>query len=98
MGTLDLIGAAVAIDSAVRLGGVSGSTPAINDHIARSRTINQGWGVSVAILAGVELVLGIATTAQAIDAPRPVAVWVVPTPGGFAIGGRFGGPPAQWRD
>jgi hypothetical protein len=92
LGAIDAVGAVVAIDSAVRLDGVDGSTSEIDAQIIRSRTVNQGWGVSIAILSGVEFVLGIASTVQGIQSPNPVRVWVVPTPGGAAIAGRFGAP------
>ena len=74
------------------------STSEITDQITRSITINQGWGVSIAILSGVEFAVGISSTIQGILGPRPMQVWVVPAPGGVAIAGRFSTPRLQRRD
>ncbi|GEM_PF-2851231 len=96
LGAIDVAGAVVAISSALHLDTLSVSGADLNDQLVRSRTINQGWGVSMAILSGVEFVLGIAATAQGVET-RDMAVRVVPTPGGFAIAGRFGSPLGRWR-
>ena len=87
LGAIDVAGAVVALSASVEAG-----APATSDSIQviRSRTINQGWGVSMAILAGVEFAIGIASMVQGIEAKTATTVFLMPTPGGIAISGRFG--------
>ncbi len=96
LGAIDTAGAILAISSALLPPSSPGSTLDPSEALERSRTINQGWGVSVAILSGVEFVLGIAATVQGLEA-RDLDVSVVPTPGGLVVAGRFGGVERQRR-
>jgi hypothetical protein len=87
LGALDVAGAVVALSPSVEA-----VAPAASDstQVIRSRTINQEWGVSMAILAGVEFAIGIASMVQVIEAKTATTVFLMPTPGGIAISGRFG--------